>query len=1177
MRSNARLVVLFLLLATGVAALEVSLKASIPAVSSYPTVNANPVVADGATQYTVSFKVSDASGYSHIICMRVLFNQTEAGGDSSRGRGYLAWGTKDETITKFGSTWVLADANEGRWGYCADNWGGTTYISPVSCTVANSGKATGGTGYRTVTWTFIARPAWAANPLINDADGWAEDAAGNRIGWRDNPDEFLVVASACTSQVSTPGNPVVTNPTTTSVQVAVNPADSDSDVYCIRVSPAYNQKEYVQPDGTLGTTAFWQTKAQWGTVTVTGLVGGVPYSFRVRAWNTSPGVCPSGYSGSTTVSTQIESHTIDASVSGRPMHRGVIGNATILGMTSAARARLWDVLYDTCARGIAGGLDADTYNWKDMSGQGVGHTGVPGPEVTTTLEWMRLIRDHRSTPLITANTKGIGPLAASGYGRFYYTDTSIETLKKLAADWVRYVNFILPTYRQGDTLPPADQAILDSINWYGKPKLLEPGESPTPKVTYWEIGNEPEVPLPWSTPGVPTLSLDGPSYKARYEEITAAMLAVDPTIKVGPCMLSPNPTLATLDAVLSDRTLPVDFISYHPYGSLYWQANASGDTASSAEAGLRYNKTSAQTAYTNVVNSITRCGRNPADILLIASEYNPSDWKWECSPQIRRVSHALGVADTLLTFAEQGMFAANYWSSPAWCVDGTKTPGYKVFEMALQHWGERLIDSYTDGLNFRMYTTWSPKAQEAIVWAINFSEDCDKPIRLGLNNLPNVVSVTQKRLQKLTGATSLLDTNDPPPTNPPAVDWVAADLTGSITPADFTITLPKATLTLLIFKIGGNSVAQAKLMPERSILKIDNAVVSGVFPECVYVQDAGRTCGIKAKGLLSASAGDVVTLVGRIVREGVEAALEDVVLLSAVPGEPPKPLFVTTSAAGGSERGLQPGTIDHADRAENKGRWGKGLSPIGLLVRTSGRVAYVDQPWESFAYIDDGSGLADGSGRTGMRVSLDYGPVPQAGANAVITGCLGAVDVGGACARYLKPRGLEDLQYDGAVNYVRNGGFETGAYGQWAYSGTGGATRSGTWYAGITPHSGSRFFGAHAFNSTCSGTLVQPVRVPDGYYRVSAWSRVFHTYNDPAAAANRVGLDPAGGTDPGSPNVVWSDWDTQPAAVFSEWHRISTPPVAVSGGFCTVFLQYAQQFNPYHHMNCFDDVELSPM
>lgn len=121
--------------------------AALPQVVSYPQVSPNVVVADNTTSYTVTVSVSDADGYSDIVDIRVLLDYTEAGGDASMCRGYLAWATTNNNITRYGGTWVLAASGGfGRWGYCTDLGGGVNYITPVSCSASTSGTASGGMG-----------------------------------------------------------------------------------------------------------------------------------------------------------------------------------------------------------------------------------------------------------------------------------------------------------------------------------------------------------------------------------------------------------------------------------------------------------------------------------------------------------------------------------------------------------------------------------------------------------------------------------------------------------------------------------------------------------------------------------------------------------------------------------------------------------------------------------------------------------------------------------------------------------------------------------------------------------------------------------------------------------------------------------------------------------------------
>ncbi len=930
---------------------------SAPRITAPPAVSSATLVADDTTPYVVTMTVSDANGYNDINCVRVLFGFSTSGGDQSKGRGYMAWGLTDATITRFGGTWIYGDASGGaRWAYRTDQWGGTTYVTPLSCSTSTSGKATGGTGYRTVSWTFTVKPAWAWNPLTNMADGWVDDASGAIVGWQPSGAEFDVVAAACASHPATPRAPVVSDPTPSTVKIAIDPADSDTDLFAIRISPTLDNRAWVQGNGSLGVSPVYQTKAAWGTKTITGLASSTAYTLTVRAVRNEPGSCPSEYGQAAVISTSLLSHTIDAGAAGKSTYRGVIGNATRLDFYPGKLRmidKLWAVLEDTCARGVAGGLDADTYNWKDMSGQGVGHTGVPSSVVPTTLDWMRLARDHKARPLITANCRGIGPLDSSGYSRFYYTDTDISTVARLAADWVRYINYILPTYRQGDTLLPADQAILDSINWGDRPKLLEPGEAPTPKVTYWEIGNEPEVPLPWSTPGATIMAPSPAEYLQRYKQITSAMRAVDASIKTGPCITTANNGNAWLETLLDDSAAAVDFVSYHPYGPLYAYANSYGDTAAAAESALRYIKSQQDGYYNGIVTCINSSGRGLSNMKLLISEQNPSDWHWECSTQAARMSHALGLAESILTFMEQGIYSANYWSGPAWCSDGTETPGYKVFKKFQQTLseGDLLVDSFSDGVNIRAYTLWNSHTQDLNLWVLNFSNTQDMPLRFGLTNCGTATRVTKSLLAKLTGPTSLLDINSTPYTTPPNIEWTDTDLTGAIDPSGFTMTFPRATITVLTFH------RNIRALPDSVPIALSGMVVTAAYPSegYFYIESDDRTYGIRVAGSLSGlTVGDRVKVVGntstrKISNLPVERQVYATSITKLSSGSALKPVGMNCRTIGGGPIGTAPGV-----------KGASGVNNIGLLVTIAGRVTY---SVGSTIIIDDGTNVFDAQGR----------------------------------------------------------------------------------------------------------------------------------------------------------------------------------------------------------------------
>lgn len=819
---------------------------SLPVFTSLPLTNATRLVADNVYTYTISTTVTDADGHSDIKCVRVLFNYLESNSDPSKARGYLAWGVSDAEIVKYGGVWVYGDASGGyRWAYMTDSWGGTTYITPVSCSTYAGGFASGGSGSRTVTWTFKVKPAWAQNPIVNDADYWASDATGS-TGWIENTNDFDVLAWACTTYSKTPTAPVLSNATSNTITFSINPADSNTDLFCMKVYPTVDGKGYVQEDGSLGYTATWRTKAQWTGTIVRGLTSSTTYQFRARSFTSVTGLCPSSLGVPASLSTTVQEVNVDASAQGKPISRLIYGNATRLDVTEsvpAAAQKIWEVVGGTSVRGVAGGLDADTYNWKDMSGQGAGHSGTPYDRTPTTLTWMQSVRDKASTPMVTANLRGIGPLASSGYCRFYYSDTSISTLTSLAGDWVRYINYILPTYRQGDTLSTADQAIVDSINWYGKPKLLAQGEASTPKVEYWELGNEPELALPWCTSGATPVALTPQEYSAHYKQVANAMLAADPSIKLGPCLTTANNGNAHLDAVLADPANRVDFISYHPYGPLYWYANNYGDTAETAEKALRTVKQQQVDYYNGIVSRINANGRSTNNIKLAASEWNVSDWRWEMSSQAARMSHALGVAETVFTYAELGLFSANYWSMPTYG-DGTETPAFKLFKALGQYGGVRLLSSLTDGNNLRAYSMWNSSTNELCVWVLNFSNTADKLVKFGSINVDDVDKVTLMQLKKLSGETTLLDRNDPPVTSAPAIDWVTSDLTGSVDPTNFTLTIPHSTITLIRLH-QSISIPNIKSIADGSFVSLSSAVVSAVYDGVFYIEADDRSSGVR--------------------------------------------------------------------------------------------------------------------------------------------------------------------------------------------------------------------------------------------------------------------------------------------------------------------------------------------
>jgi len=80
-----------------------------------------------------------------------------------------------------------------------------------------------------------------------------------------------------------PSAPSVTSPTSSTLLVTINENDNPPAAeYAIQETSTGN---YVQANGTLGNTAFWQTAIVWGTKTVTTLSPNTQYTFQVKARN----------------------------------------------------------------------------------------------------------------------------------------------------------------------------------------------------------------------------------------------------------------------------------------------------------------------------------------------------------------------------------------------------------------------------------------------------------------------------------------------------------------------------------------------------------------------------------------------------------------------------------------------------------------------------------------------------------------------------------------------------------------------------------------------------------------------------------------------------------------------------------------------------------------------------
>ena len=174
-------------------------------------------------------------------------------------------------------------------------------------------------------------------------------------------------------------------------------------------------------------------------------------------------------------------------------------------------------------------------------------------------------------------------------------------------------------------------------------------------------------------------------------------------------------------------------------------------------------------------------------------------------------------------------------------------------------------------------------------------------------------------------------------------------------------------------------------------------------------------------------------------------------------------------------------------------------------------------------------------------------------------------------------------------NLLANPGFESGAWSPWTMIGAGDinlrnypAGGSSKWFAGATAHTGNWFLGGASNGGQVKGGACQRVAVAPGRpVTLRAWLWTYQAdqlgKGKDVIACGRVGIDPTGGTDPNSTNVVWS-----PLATAQDWwgsHSRKWIDMAVTatptGGYATAFLQGGADSEMAWTVFCWDDVVLA--
>jgi uncharacterized membrane protein YgdD (TMEM256/DUF423 family) len=211
------------------------------------------------------------------------------------------------------------------------------------------------------------------------------------------------------------------------------------------------------------------------------------------------------------------------------------------------------------------------------------------------------------------------------------------------------------------------------------------------------------------------------------------------------------------------------------------------------------------------------------------------------------------------------------------------------------------------------------------------------------------------------------------------------------------------------------SLAEIKAKPEYSYVSAYSKVVTAgtdQFAGTFYAEELDRTCGLRvATGAnpITVSQGDIVDVRGVIRTSSRERyiAYPEIVVRFRNAAQI-DPVFIHNNWLGGAGLDILPPG---------------GASNLSLLVKTAGRVTYVDKQTPCrFFYIDDGSGVSDGTvidGKLmrGLRIyiaGLAPGNTilpPATGDFVTVTGiCAPQLASGGRIVAQIRPRSQADIQ-----------------------------------------------------------------------------------------------------------------------------------------------------------------------
>ena len=205
------------------------------------------------------------------------------------------------------------------------------------------------------------------------------------------------------------------------------------------------------------------------------------------------------------------------------------------------------------------------------------------------------------------------------------------------------------------------------------------------------------------------------------------------------------------------------------------------------------------------------------------------------------------------------------------------------------------------------------------------------------------------------------------------------------------------------------TISAVKQLPDGSAVSLSGKTVTAgtnQLASTFYIEEADRSSAIKVYGSgLSVADGTGTLVQGTLGTSNGERVINTpTVTPIALPYPVPEPVgMLTRDVSGGPLNEFTPGVSGNPN-----------LNSTGLLVRVWGIVTHVNTTLKYF-YMDDGCGLQDGSGQTGLQVYCGGRPVgsditlPALNSIVRVTGIASSRTAGANIIPALRPRSQSDI------------------------------------------------------------------------------------------------------------------------------------------------------------------------